>query len=80
MSKNTKQVSPAPKTTKQQLRQLNEIINEEPEVPMLKVMETYRKGVEYYNSYGLNESSANVQKKTTGKNSNTGGGSFWDLN
>lgn len=48
---------------------------------MLKVMETYRKGVEYYNSYGLKSASGTRKSKEGGKGSSAnGGGTFWDLN
>lgn len=44
---------------------------------MLKVMDTYRKGVEYFNSYGLDE---NKNTNPSKHKKITGTGSFWDLN
>lgn len=47
---------------------------------MIKVMETYRKGVEYYNSYGLKSGSGARKGKDGSKSAGHGSGTFWDLN
>jgi hypothetical protein len=47
---------------------------------MLRVMETYRKSVDYYNSYGLKEASGARKNKSSDKKGASGSGTFWDLN
>lgn len=47
---------------------------------MFKVMDTYRKGVEYYNSYGLKADKNPKENAKGNKKQFTGKGSFWDLN
>jgi hypothetical protein len=48
---------------------------------MLKVMDTYRKSVDYYNSYGLKSADGSRKKnKSASKNNIDGKGTFWDLN
>jgi hypothetical protein len=48
---------------------------------MLRVMDTYRKSVDYYNSYGLKSTSGTRKNKSAHKKGNGESGStFWDLN
>mgnify|MGYP006872378907 CR=1 FL=1 len=48
---------------------------------MLRVMDTYRKSVDYYNSYGLKSADGSRKKnKSASKNNVDGKGTFWDLN
>lgn len=71
---------PDNKTTVEKLKELDEANPQNQENTMFKVMENYKKGVEYYNSYGLKEDGHHHGAgKPHGKNY-TGSGTFWDLN
>lgn len=47
---------------------------------MLKTMENYKKGVQYFNSFGLDQNDEKGHHKKTSQKVITGEGSFWDLN
>lgn len=47
---------------------------------MLRVMDTYRKSVDYYNSYGLKSASGSRKNRSANKKKNGESGTFWDLN
>lgn len=47
---------------------------------MLKVMDNYKKGVEYFNSFGLENQKGNGHSKKAAEKKITGDGTFWDLN
>lgn len=64
----------------EQMKQLNvSPYQEESNVTMMKVLETYKRSVDYYNSYGLNSApnSTRVSRNSTERPA-SGAGSFWD--
>ena len=65
----------------EQLKELEQTNNQpDNESTMLKVMDNYKKGVEYFNSFGLEKQKGNGHSKKAAEKKITGDGTFWDLN
>lgn len=56
------------------------IYREQPEVNMLKVLDTYKRSVDFYNSYGLREGQNSTRPASrTNTESIDVSGTFWNL-
>lgn len=74
-------VNPQVAYNARKMEELNQPLKTTPEFDMIKFLETYKRSVDYYNSYGLDRapSSTRDSRQTTDRMT-TNVSSFWDLN
>lgn len=63
------------------MEELNQPLSQHTQFDMMKFLETYKRGVDYYNAYGLNSAANSTRdSRQNTQRLSTGASSFWDNN
>ena len=63
------------------MEELNHPLNSTPQFDMIKFLDTYKRSVDYYNSYGLDSAPSSTRhSRQSTERMTTNVSSFWDLN